>query len=157
VPSAMPAYEVTLTALWYASNVTVDFNLNGGTGVVPASQTGVEGTVVTLPPQGDIMKDTYIFLGWSTDPNATQGLASYLMPSANTTLYAVWSTYMLGDTNLDGTVSVIDAVLTLRASSGLVTLTELQQNQADVNKDGSITVIDALLILRYSSGLITHF
>ena len=157
VPSAMPAYDVTLTALWYASNVTVDFNLNGGTGVVPASQTGVEGTVVTLPPQGDIMKDTYIFLGWSTDPNATQGLASYLMPSANTTLYAVWSTYMLGDTNLDGTVSVIDAVLTLRASSGLVTLTELQQNQADVNKDGSITVIDALLILRYSSGLITHF
>jgi hypothetical protein len=92
LPSAMPAQDLTFNALWYSlSNVTVTFNLNGGTGTVPANQVGLMGTAVTLPAKGNIARQYYNFLGWATSSSATAPLSSYSIPSSNVTLYAVWS------------------------------------------------------------------
>ena len=67
---------------------------------------------------------------------------------------------MLGDVNDDGSIDSGDAILVLRYSVGLTTLTDIQRwagnvtNKADNN---NIDSGDAIKILRYSVGLITEF
>lgn len=65
-------------------------------------------------------------------------------------------TVKLGDVNMDGQVNVADAVMTLRAAVGQITLTAEQKQAADVNGDASINVADAVKILRVAVGL-DHF
>ena len=60
----------------------------------------------------------------------------------------------LGDVNGDGYIDAADALLCLRASVGLITLTLEQEAAADVNHDGLIDAGDAILILRYDARLI---
>ena len=60
----------------------------------------------------------------------------------------------LGDVNGDGYIDAADALLCLRASVGLITLTPEQEAVADVNHDGLIDAGDAILILRYDARLI---
>lgn len=59
----------------------------------------------------------------------------------------------LGDVNGDGYIDAADALLCLRASVGLITLTPEQEAAADVNHDGLIDAGDAILILRYDARL----
>ena len=56
--------------------------------------------------------------------------------------------------NGDGYIDAADALLCLRASVGLITLTPEQEAAADVNHDGLIDAGDAILILRYDARLI---
>ena len=60
----------------------------------------------------------------------------------------------LGDVNGDGYIDAADALLCLRASVGLITLTPEQEAAADVNHAGLIDAGDAILILRYDARLI---
>lgn len=60
----------------------------------------------------------------------------------------------LGDVNGDGYIDAADALLCLRASVDLITLTPEQEAAADVNHDGLINAGDAILILRYGARLI---
>ena len=60
----------------------------------------------------------------------------------------------LGDVNGDGYIDAADALLCLRASVGLITLTPEQMTAADVNHDGLVDAGDAILILRYDARLI---
>lgn len=60
----------------------------------------------------------------------------------------------LGDVNGDGYIDAADALLCLRASVDLITLTPEQEAAADVNHDGLIDAGDAILILRYDARLI---
>ena len=60
----------------------------------------------------------------------------------------------LGDVTGDGYIDAADALLCLRASVGLITLTPEQEAAADVNHDGLIDAGDAILILRYDARLI---
>lgn len=64
---------------------------------------------------------------------------------------------ILGDADLNGSVTVADAVLALRHTTGLYELSGRAFIQADVNLDGSVTVADAVAILRYALGLINNF
>ena len=62
--------------------------------------------------------------------------------------------YLLGDTNLDGTVDIQDAQLTLKAyTEGIAgkksNLTPAQVKAADVNANNEVGVDDAQLILKY--------
>ena len=65
--------------------------------------------------------------------------------------------FLLGDCDLNGTVQVADAVLAMRHSLGLITLSGDGFLAGDVNFDGSVSVGDAVSILRYALGLITEF
>lgn len=62
----------------------------------------------------------------------------------------------LGDVNGDGYIDAADALLCLRASVGLITLTLEQEAAADVNHDGLVDAGDAILILRYDARLIPN-
>lgn len=105
-----PTTSTTLLFAIYVpiENVTISFNLNGGSGTVPGGQTGAPGTAVALPPQGNIVRQYYSFLGWALSSSATTPLASYIIPSANTTLYAVWGRVPVTLTAKDGSATVLD-------------------------------------------------
>ena len=63
----------------------------------------------------------------------------------------------MGDINNDGDADAGDALLVLRYSVGLASLSEAQKLVADVNGDGDIDAGDAVLLLRYDAGLIDAF
>jgi hypothetical protein len=59
---------------------------------------------------------------------------------------------LLGDTDLDGTVTVSDAAICARSEHELETLTARQRYVSDLNSDGNVDNFDALLILRRLEG-----
>jgi S-formylglutathione hydrolase FrmB len=60
-----------------------------------------------------------------------------------------------GDTNGDGGIDIIDALLVAQYYVGLPV--NIDTSAADTNCDGSVTITDALLIGQYYVGLITQF
>lgn len=64
---------------------------------------------------------------------------------------------LLGDVNMDGTVSILDVTEVQEGLAGLVSLNEYQSKLADVNKDGSVSIIDATYIQNYIAGIIEKF
>ncbi len=59
---------------------------------------------------------------------------------------------LLGDSDLDGTVTEDDAVVCSRAGHGLLSLTPRQLYVSDLTSDGDVDILDALLILRRLRG-----
>ena len=59
-----------------------------------------------------------------------------------------------GDINLDGDVTIADAILLNKYLVGSVTLSEASQKNADCDKDGKFTSSDTLVILDYVVGSI---
>lgn len=59
----------------------------------------------------------------------------------------------LGDVNLDGKITAVDARWALQAASGTRTLTAEQAYAANVNGDTTITAVDARWILQAASGI----
>lgn len=55
----------------------------------PVEITG--GKLVELPAGDDLYKEGHVFIGWNTDPNATDGFFEYVMPNEDVTLYAIWA------------------------------------------------------------------
>ena len=53
-----------------------------------------------------------------------------------------------GDADLDGVLTALDALLIMRCSMGLITMSPEQAAQGDIDGDGSITALDALFVLR---------
>jgi hypothetical protein len=58
-----------------------------------------------------------------------------------------------GDVDGNNHLAALDAMLTLQAAAGLITLTDEQSMAADFNGDGAITAGDALAIVRKAFGL----
>ncbi len=106
----VPTTPFTLLFAIYVpiNNIRVTFNLNGGTGTIPAEQSGAPGLAVDLPLQGDITRQYYNFLGWATSENVATPLAGYLIPSSDTVLYAVWSEVPVTFTPKGSSTTVID-------------------------------------------------
>ena len=65
--------------------------------------------------------------------------------------------YILGDVNMDGTITTYDASLILQRVAGSIEFTESQKNAADVDKSGAINTYDASRVLQYVAGIITSF
>ena len=85
----MPARDVTVTANW--SQYTLTYNANGGSGTVPAKQTG---GIVTVSGQGGMTYSGYTFTGWNTKQDG-KGVSykprDEIRLTANMTLYAQWA------------------------------------------------------------------
>lgn len=62
-------------------------------------------------------------------------------------------TYLLGDVNGDGTVSVRDALMIQNYKALLGALTDLQKLSADIDMDKSLTITDILYIQKYLAGM----
>ena len=62
----------------------------------------------------------------------------------------------LGDVNSDGSVTIVDALMTAQYYVGL-NPSGFNAANGDVNCDGSITIVDALMIAQYYVGLLNNF
>lgn len=70
---------------------------------------------------------------------------------------ALTSAALPGDVDRDGAVTVVDALITLQAVAGKVTLTAAQQRAADVDGTAGMTASDALTILQHATGRMSDF
>ena len=61
--------------------------------------------------------------------------------------------FLMGDVDMDGDVDANDALLAMRYSLGLVTITSEQIACGDLDGDGALTSVDALCIMRIAMGL----
>ena len=125
--SYTPTDNVTLYARWIA-DVTVTFNVNNGTGTVPASQTVPSGSSITIPSEIGLSRNGYTFGGWNTNTTGTgtnYNAGSSYTPTSNVTLYARWiSTVTFNVNNGTGTTPASQTVsagssITLPSGSGL--------------------------------------
>ena len=71
--------------------------------------------------------------------------------------YTCEASRLIGDVNLDGSVSAADALEVLKSVVGKVTLTEEQTKVADVDGNGKADAADALTILKKVVGKIDKF
>ena len=111
---------------------TVTFDANGGSGNAPAAQKAQAGDTISVPEPGNLTKNGYTFVGWSSisdyvglnNKNGTDSVtgkkcnkryqysfypvgAEFTMPDKNITLYAVWASTNVDVTffiRLDGTI-----------------------------------------------------
>lgn len=60
----------------------------------------------------------------------------------------------LGDVNLDGAVTAVDARMILQHTAGLIELDENALCYADCNEDGNVSAIDARVVLQITAGLV---
>lgn len=137
LPSAsytMGSSNVTLYAKWTAATYVLSYNANGATGgSVPSDSIYTAGDTATVSNNtGFLVKTNSMFVGWNTDPSGTG--TSYAVNdtftiNADTTLYAVWSsfTFYVSNTGSDtsglGTANSpyasLDKALTVAKSSPL--------------------------------------
>ena len=75
-------------------------------------------------------------------------------PSSETAEETKAESLKFGDINLDGDVTIADAILLNKYLVGSVTLSEAAQKNADCDKDGKLTSSDTLVILDYVVGSI---
>lgn len=90
------ASDVTVNLSGSVTTLAVTYDANGGTGTVPADNTGYAygSTVTVLDNTGDLTKEHYTFGGWNTqaDGNGTTYQAGNTFEiTENTTLYAKWT------------------------------------------------------------------
>lgn len=85
----MPASNVTLYAMWVATDFNVTYNANGGQGG-PTSESATVGTKVPTGNPTAPTRDGYTFGGWKFTPDGGTGAATISMPAGNTVLYAHW-------------------------------------------------------------------
>ena len=81
----------------------------------------------------------YIFKGWDPEIATVTGDATYT---------ATYTEYLLGDVDLSGTVTAVDALLAMRHAMSIITLTGQQFINADIDGDGEVAANDAILIMR---------
>ena len=94
--------DITFYAKWTPNTHNISYNLNGGTGSVPATITGDYNTSVTLSDEG-FTQTGYSFAGWNTLGNGTgisYGPGQTILVTANITLYAIWTTSLTAITKL---------------------------------------------------------
>ena len=117
--------------------LTYDYQTNGGS---KANETASydEGENVDLTHRDN--KQGYRFIGWNTDSSATTALATYTMPSSDSTLYAIYEI-------LDQTNPIIDSINTKRTSSTITAVVTAHDDESGISKyefsiDGGVTWID---------------
>ena len=103
--------------------------------MVPVSNTTVSGSTTDVDPTGgELAINNILISGKKTDVE-----------------------YQLGDCDLDGKITIMDATLTQRAVAKDVVLSDIAFTLADVDNDKKLTVMDATQIQRLVAKLIDKF
>src|SRR6218665_395563 len=85
----VPTTNITLYAIWLP--ITVTYDLNGGTGAVPAPQTYAQDSKsIPLNNGAGLTKPGSAFGGWADTKTGTTPVAVPYAPTASVTLYAIW-------------------------------------------------------------------
>ena len=130
-------------------NYAVRFDANGGkAGKAMIFSDDADKTLPTATGEGE-------FLGWFTAPVGGERVTRLDSVDEDVVLYAHYdgSTFMKGDLDKDGEISVGDALIALRIAARLQAATDEDVLIGDVDGDDEITVGDALKILRVAARL----
>lgn len=101
--------------------IAIEFVANGGTGVPPSGRLTRSPYSSTFPDQGEMTRDGYTFLGWSTSPAAEDaqyapGAAMYVTKSV--VFYAIWEEDTVADITItflaNGATGTPPAVITAK-------------------------------------------
>jgi len=116
--------DVTLYARWNIATYTVIFNLNGGSGTPPLTQTVEAGSGITLPDGSGLSKTGFTFGGWNTNTSGTgtnYNAGSSYSPTDHITLYANWEAAgpFTVTFNANGGSGTPPPVQTVQAGSGI--------------------------------------
>ena len=140
--------------LWISGSVRLTVPIDNGpasTGADGDTQSGSAGDVVlaVLDDEGEVAIVT---------PDSTaDGKAVFTLAAPKNFAVVMRSAILYGDTDLDGSVTIVDATLIQRYLANLDTLSDRQKLVADVDGDGDVTIIDASLIQRKLAGIIKVF
>lgn len=150
---------------------SINYDSNGGSGYMDFTP-AVSQTPIQLRPN-TFVKQNYIFLGWYLQDDNYQWSTTYnnewlsnipngyeikLYDDCDTVIYdsycdvtafAQWG--LLGDADLDESLTIMDATKIQRYLAGLDTFSTIQEKVADFDQDGDITIMDALTIQIYLS------
>ncbi|MCL2556989.1 MAG: InlB B-repeat-containing protein, partial [Treponema sp.] len=86
-------------------SATIIYQYNGGSGILPVTQTVVVGSSVTLPDGSGLYRDRYSFGGWNTKADGsgdTYHAGTVYALNANTALYAHWILDLTGTVSISG-------------------------------------------------------
>lgn len=99
---------------------------------------------------GLISGESYTFKMWANVNGKTyeSGLGAFTMQGTKP--------YTVGDVNNDGKINAADALLVLKHTAKISSLSDSGKLAADASKDGQINAADALIILKYAAGILTR-
>ncbi|MEN9962081.1 MAG: hypothetical protein RIS66_494 [Actinomycetota bacterium] len=91
-----PSGNLVLYAQWTANNITITYDMNGGTGTAPSNSTGAFGTTLQLEGFATFSKANAVFVSWNTiadgsGVNYQSEEPNFALPATDITLYAIWS------------------------------------------------------------------
>lgn len=155
--------NTVLYAIWKPNTYSVGYYANGGVGSM-ASTIHTYDVEKALAKNG-FVREGYVFLGWSSDSDATTaqyrdgGTVSNLstVNSSYVNLYAVWKEGFYGDINEDGAIDFEDITLVNKLRNGIAEGSQWQKIVADVDGNGEITLEDIELINSLRNGVIDTF
>ena len=136
-----------LYAIWEVNAYTVTYNYNGGQ--VSSTNTDTTSTeTVNYNDPIDLTKtayrDGYTLIGWNTDSNATDGLASLIMGTSNVTVYAIYQRLDVTPeiVTIDLSSGTTTQALTVTGENyGTITYSSSNNTVATVNENGVITAL----------------
>jgi hypothetical protein len=139
---------------------------NGNTGIlyVNGSEVGRNSSMTLRPVDLGSTSNNYIGRSqYADDPYLNGSIDNFYIynrPLNTSEISSLASTlpgetYLLGDTNEDGNIDIVDALLIAQCYVGITLCPELPAG--DVNCDGNLDIVDALLIAQYYVGLIAQF
>ena len=158
-------FTVTLSAI-PTLTVTVSYATADGTATAGSDYTSTSGVLTFIPGFPNQTSQTIaVPIIYNAAVEGSETFTVTLLAASNATLGTptthtytiVEQGYPKGDVNNDGKIDAGDAILVLRYSVGLVTLTAVQKEAGNVTSKASNNNIDsgdAIKILRYSVGLI---
>ena len=112
------AENTVMSAAWEAirHNVQYNYSENGGSSVTLASTLAAEGDAIPLYSQA--AKPGWDFIGWNTDKNATEGLLSLTMGTADVELFAIYSKILTATFIDTGATREVTVTIYNKASAG---------------------------------------
>lgn len=84
-------FAITISAP--VNNITISFNINGGTGTTPASITRQSGSVFSLPTSSGLSRNGFTVFQWNTNSSGTginYSMGTNQVFTSNVTLFARW-------------------------------------------------------------------
>ena len=148
----------------------MDYGISDGWGMFPTFDNPMEGVdrtdmseVLALLGAHEELTDLILdnaseelieFLGYFYSPESTQEEIDSSLEALLNAIGLGDQDYEMGDADLDGEVTIQDALLLLRCALGLAELGDNAAAVADVNGDEAVDLQDALIVLRMAMGLI---
>ncbi len=119
----LPTQQVTLYAQWKPVEYTVSYDLNGGTGTIPAPQKVDSGSSIKLIDSDGLSREGYHFVGWALGSPSGEAYSagnSYTVKSS-VTFYARWApnTYMIKFVGQGGATNDGKTITTQEFQSGV--------------------------------------